>query len=308
METKSNYTIIGLFVVILSGALIFIGFWLSAGLQTKKYHTYLVYMDESVAGLSEQAPVKFNGVDVGYVATIENNPHNLQQVIITLMIEQGVPVTETTVATLKSQGVTGVTFVGLAAHSASAPLLTIKPGQKYPVIPSSPSLLVQVGDAVRDATDNLNSITEKFQEVFNHRNTETFEDTLGNIDTFTKTLASNSKNIDVGIKSMRTLLTNTSEASNSLPSISKKLEESLSSIDRTTHQLSAASFELAKTMKEARTMIRNVQQQAFPSSIVVLDRVQDMAGSIDELSTELKRNPSMILRGKHSSRLGPGEK
>ncbi len=76
--------IVGLFVVILTIAIVSIALWLTQNLQEKPYISYLVYMNESVAGLSIQAPVKYNGVDVGYVGNMKINLKNPQQVILQL--------------------------------------------------------------------------------------------------------------------------------------------------------------------------------------------------------------------------------
>ncbi len=51
MEAKTNYTIVGLVVMILVGALIAARLWLSVGFEQKKYNTYVVHMREAVSGL-----------------------------------------------------------------------------------------------------------------------------------------------------------------------------------------------------------------------------------------------------------------
>ncbi|MDP2786291.1 MAG: MCE family protein, partial [Sulfurimicrobium sp.] len=62
METKVNYTIVGLFVILLFAALVAGILWLSGGAQYRKtYDTYLAYMNESVSGLNLNAPVKYRG-------------------------------------------------------------------------------------------------------------------------------------------------------------------------------------------------------------------------------------------------------
>ncbi len=119
MESKVNYTVVGIFVVLLTIAIIAAGFWLARGSQASVYHTYVTIMDESVSGLSEQAPVKFNGVSVGYVTSIALNYQNPQQVIVKMDIESGVPITTSTAATLLAQGITGITYVGLKARTSS---------------------------------------------------------------------------------------------------------------------------------------------------------------------------------------------
>lgn len=77
METKVNYAVVGLFVLVLGTALVAAVLWLaSGGMMQKKYDLYQAVEDESVAGLNLNAPVKYNGVDVGKVKTISLEPGN----------------------------------------------------------------------------------------------------------------------------------------------------------------------------------------------------------------------------------------
>ena len=97
METKLNYALVGLFVIVLGGALLSAVLWLTVGgTEKKQYDRYLVYFTESVAGLNPKAPVKYRGVEVGRVATIEIDPGNPERVEIVLEIERGTPIRQDT--------------------------------------------------------------------------------------------------------------------------------------------------------------------------------------------------------------------
>ncbi|MEO8102948.1 MAG: MCE family protein, partial [Betaproteobacteria bacterium] len=59
---------VGAFVLILGAALIAGVLWLaSGGAFQKKYDLFLAVEEESVSGLNLNAPVKYNGVEVGKV-------------------------------------------------------------------------------------------------------------------------------------------------------------------------------------------------------------------------------------------------
>lgn len=135
MEAKTNYTIVGVVVLILLVGLITTMLWLSIGFNQKKYTTYTVYMHEAASGLTQDAPVKYNGVQVGYVKEIRLNQNDPRQVEILLDIEEGTPVTTSTFATLNSQGITGVSYIGLSASTSNLTPITKMPGEPYPVIP-----------------------------------------------------------------------------------------------------------------------------------------------------------------------------
>ena len=133
MESKFNYTIVGLFVVVLFTGFIGVSFWLSTEGTIKRHVYYSIYVTESVSGLSKQSPVKFNGVDVGYVKDIEINQNNLQEVQIIVSVEADVPINQGTVAVLSSQGLTGIMYVELEAKAPSAPPIKLIAGQPHPI-------------------------------------------------------------------------------------------------------------------------------------------------------------------------------
>ncbi len=70
MESKVNYTLVGVFVLLMSSLLIAFAFWLGKyNDSASAYAHYKVYLTESVAGLAPEAAVKFHGVDMGKVAS-----------------------------------------------------------------------------------------------------------------------------------------------------------------------------------------------------------------------------------------------
>ena len=170
MEPKINYTLVGAFVLILTVALIIFITWLSAGFTTKNYKTYLVIMNESVAGITSNSTVKYNGVDVGSVKKIALCPKNPKQVELFLQIEEHTPITAGTTATLNSQGLTGITYVSLQGSDTNLTPLTILPGEEYPIIKTSPSLFVRLDTTLRQLTANMNQITQDFNGILGGKN------------------------------------------------------------------------------------------------------------------------------------------
>jgi phospholipid/cholesterol/gamma-HCH transport system substrate-binding protein len=285
MEFKVNYTLVGLFVIVLGAAFISIALWMTSA-SRKQYDTYLVYMNEAVSGLNVQAPAKFNGVDVGKVADISLNPDNPQQVRLELKIIHGTPITQTTHASLMAQGITGLTYIGLKAQTPHAPLLTQTPGSPYPIIPSAPSLLVELDTALREAVNNLRHISHTFQETFNPQNQKAIAQSLQNIAKFTDTLAKNSGNISDTLKSSK---------------------EFLHSASLTSQRLNELSKELQTTVKAGNLTMQTVSQQALPNAMQIMQQLSQILGNVQQISNELPNNPSMLLRGKTVPPLGPGE-
>lgn len=307
MESKANYMRVGLFVLLFSAGLIITALWLSIGFDKKTYKTYAVFMDEPVSGLSEQSTVKFNGVAVGYIKAIQLNKDNPQQVRILLDIEQGTPITTSTTATLKSQGITGITYLGLVAEASHANLLQKKPGQKYPVIPSRPSLLVQLDTALREASDNFREITRVVKHVFDSENAKALKASLEHLDRFTGVLARRDKEISQALINTNILLKNTAEVSNRFPELTRTLEQGVEAFKSGSLEVRKASNEVSRAMISARNTMKSFDQQAIPPAVSLIEKMEEVANNVNQLTEALTQNPSVIWRGRAKQPLGPGE-
>ena len=166
MESKVNYTVVGIFVVVLSVCLIAGIMWLTTFGQAKLYRTYWVYVQEDVTGLSTESPVRFNGVKVGYVESIHLDSHNSKLVTLVLRIQPDVNITTSTYAILNAQGITGVVNVNLKAGTEKAPPLLPAKGDPYPVIPSRPSFLMQLSTVLPEVTKDIQKLSANVAYLF----------------------------------------------------------------------------------------------------------------------------------------------
>lgn len=293
MESRVNYTVVGIFVVGLSIAMTLVFLWLSSMRNEKSYKTYLLYVNENVTGLTVQSPVRYNGVPVGFVKSIELDPHNAQLVKIILRIEVGTPITTSTVSVLQMQGITGVMYVGLKTTSVDSPLLQPEPGEKYAVIPTQPSFLVQLSEVLPEVTKSMKKIGNSINKLLDEKNQKAIGDTLKNLSKITKTLADNSKNLDDSMKSLRMTLKNTAKASENLP-------QAITSVRDAADQAKA-------TFSGGKVLIQNFSTQVMPEAQQAVQNLSHAAQSVHQLTDQLEQNPSMLIRGKAPAPKGPGE-
>ncbi len=260
MEPRVNYFIVGLFVIGLTAATIVTTFWLSAS-DHKSYKKYLVYMKESVSGLSVQASVKFNGVEVGSVTDIRLNAKDPQQVELLLSIEKGTPINQSTKAMLMSQGITGIMFIGLKAGAAAAPPLVVQPGQNYPIIAWQPSVLVQVDAAIREITQDIRNISDDFEELMNEENQQAVHQTLINMAKLSSVLADQSQQIGGSLKNLNVILQNSQQVMQGFSQqVMPGMVNALDAFNRILQQLGP----LSKTLQEnPSVLIRGKAQGAL---------------------------------------------
>lgn len=307
MESKVNYTAIGLFVCLLGFALVVMILWVGNLHQRQENKTYIVYMKETVAGLNVESSVKFNGVDVGKVQHIGLDPNDPQRVMLVLEVGAGVPITTSTVAKLAAQGITGLRYVALSNKTPSRTLLKPKPGKRYAVIAAEPSLLVQLDSVLREVSHNVKELTQNFNTLLTKENFKSLNQTVTNLETFTQSLADNSRQIDTTIKYALRVSRNAAMASEQLPQITEQFEKTLKSVENSAENVKLATEQATQTLQEGQVAIQGFSQQLVPRAAGSLERLQRVLQNFQQLSNQLNQDPSVLLRGVKPAAPGPGE-
>ncbi len=126
METRANYILIGAFTLAgVIGALAFI-LWF-ARVEIDRQFAYFDVSFDSVSGLGVASDVRFSGLPVGQVVDVVLSPDGDGSIRVRLEVSADTPVRTDSTATIESQGVTGVSFVGISAGTPEAALLV--PGE-----------------------------------------------------------------------------------------------------------------------------------------------------------------------------------
>ncbi|HBI21653.1 MAG TPA: MCE family protein [Legionella sp.] len=286
MESKTNYFLVGVMVLLLAAGLLITSLWLSVGFDQKKYLTYTVYMREPISGLNDESPVKYNGVKVGYISQIELNNIDPQQVKLQIKVVAGTPITTSTQASLVAQGITGTTYLGLSANSSTFIPLQKTAGEPYPVIPYKPSFFYQLEKNIDDVTRDIN-------RVFNRENAQLINQSLANIEKTSAVIEQNNANINKSLQE--------------LPVLIHALKDSVRQFNQTSHDISTAGVLVSDTMRAGRNSIDKISQQAIPPAVVLLRRLNLIAANLEQVSAEMRQNPAIIIRGSAPLKPGPGE-
>src|SRR3990167_5701708 len=272
MEPNVNYAIVGTFVITLICAIVLSIIWLSAGLSFERNIIYMIYMQESVTGLNTESPVEYNGVEVGQVISIKLNHQNPRWVELLLSIKKDTPITVDTVASRASRGITGITYVALRDKGTNTTPLVKRLGQRYPIIKTEPSLLLRLDIALSRLAKNFRQITEALQNVLDKENLQSIKETLANLRQVTHTIAMNNERLNI-------ILENTSKATQQLPPL----------------------------MQASREAMQMLQVQTLPTAYRVLANLDDMSVTLTQVTEEIRKNPSVLVRGTGQPQLGPGE-
>jgi phospholipid/cholesterol/gamma-HCH transport system substrate-binding protein len=297
----------GLFV--LSLALTFIGLvlWLGAGGSGRAYQTYLVYMRESVSGLSRDNVVKYQGVDVGRVREIGLDPDRAGEVRLVLQIERGTPVREDTVATLETQGLTGLAFINLTGGSVDSPLLVAQPGDVEPVIKSRRSTWGRLDRAVEELVANLIDVSKLLKEFLNEQNRLSLIRILNQIDRVTAELAGRSGHLGSAVDDLVATAANTRAASAGLPDVLDRFEKAAAALEQMANELRLSGASFGKAVQARDRDLQRFTGEALPEAAVMINELRHAAANLRRFSEQLERDPAVLLHGGAPRPPGPGE-
>lgn len=303
-----NYPIVGLFVLVLGAVLIAGVLWLaSGGAFQKKYDLYLAIEDESVAGLNLNAPVKYNGVDVGKVRDIKLDPGNPERVNLLFAIEHGTPIKEDTVAVLKTQGLTGIAYVELSGGTRDAPLLRATAGSGYPIIRTKPSLAARLENVLTSVLAKLDSTSNNINAILSDDNRAAFKSALADIATVARTVAARKDTLDAGIASAARTFENTSRLSTQAGPVLDRVGRGADAIEKMGDEVARTSTTAGKTVNSIGADVKRFTAETLPELERLLGELSVLATSLRRLSEQTERDPRGILFGRKAVPEGPGE-
>lgn len=201
METRANFVLIGAFTV--AGILGLLGFllWL-AQYQVDRQYDYYDVMFTDVSGLSQAADVRFNGLSVGRVVSMELAEGTPSLVAVRIEVEADTPVKRDTVVKLQAQGVTGISFVSLSGGSVQAPTVEPPEGGGPPVLIAQRSVVEQLTEDGPDLITEAVALLRDLRGFASQQNRENIADIL--------------RNVQVASKSLETAITDFSDISESI--------------------------------------------------------------------------------------------
>lgn len=307
MDSKVNYIAVGLFVLALGTAFIAGILRISTGGIGEEYDLYVVYMTESVSGLSKDGPVKYRGVDVGKVAELALDPKNPERVRVLLKIERGTPIKEDTVATLETQGLTGIANISLVGGHRTSPPLRVRKGETYPVIESKPSRLAELGKTLSELLTALTGTANRLNALLNGTNQEAIAKTLAHLETVAGALAGQSQNLSTAAGDFSATMHNVRQASSHLPTLVVRLEQSAVAMERMANDIAAAGANLNQAIAVNGQRIDRFTSETLPEAGILVSDLHEAAENLRHLSQQLESDPSVLFYGLPQPPPGPGE-
>jgi phospholipid/cholesterol/gamma-HCH transport system substrate-binding protein len=295
METRAHHLVIGSFAVGITLALVMFLLWIGKVELNREYQTYDLVFQGSVAGLSVAGDVLYNGIKVGEITDIDLDPDNPDHVLVRIRVRKDTPVKNDSVASMDSQGLTGVANVLISGGTEKAGPLTAAEGQTYPMIPTKKSTFQELFAGTPELINRGNKLLERASQFLSDENQKVFADTLIDIHRLTKNLANASDRLDSITASVDELAKNT----NTLIKGDAKA---------TFADIRGVAGDIRQVMADARGPLRDFARAGLPELLLLISDARQMIGTIDRAAQRFESSPSSILFGDKASEYNPGGK
>ncbi|WP_112322106.1 MlaD family protein [Oceanibium sediminis] len=181
METRANFVLIGAFA--LAGFFGILAFFLwFARIELDRQFAYYDVDFPTVSGLSDASDVRFAGLPVGRVVDVRLSPTEDGTVRVRLEVGSETPVRTDSIATIESQGVTGVSFVGITAGTPDAPLLQEATERGIPMIEPGRSVLQSLSQEAPQILSETLQVVRDIRTLIGGENQQRVQNILENVE------------------------------------------------------------------------------------------------------------------------------
>jgi phospholipid/cholesterol/gamma-HCH transport system substrate-binding protein len=320
MTRPTNHYKVGLFVITGFTCAVVAAVALGATKTQEERVGFHSYFNESVQGLELGSPVKFRGVSIGNVSSIQVAPdHRLVEVVSNidlddlkrvglaeqrhaLLAREQLIVPPDLRAQLGSQGITGVKFIAIDFFDQKGnppPELSFAPPpDRY--IPAAPSVMKNLEDTLTKAMDRLPDMVDAVELIMGHVDRMLVE--LENRDVVGKVATTLDRTNDVMVTARLTLARidkqNLGEkAAGSINELTVALTKMTRVIDRLDGEkgLLASAQHATDAFGDMGRDGRGTQKELEET----LRDVSEAAAAIRSLSEALERDPDMLIKGKY---------
>jgi phospholipid/cholesterol/gamma-HCH transport system substrate-binding protein len=304
MENRAFALAAGLFTVLLGAGVVLAAMWFTG--DTREKVRYVLESRYPVTGLSEAAAVRYRGVSIGKVTSIEFDS-DPRIILIGIAIDRSVTLTHGTYAELRYQGVTGLSYVMLDDDGKKPQPLPPVGQEGSERILIRESAFANLAEVAQQVLDDARETAKRINALLSDENQAQLTATMKNIEQATRQMKDLAQAIQPVARSSATLVSDAratfAHADQLLTEISgtnRELAKRLDAIDRL-----AASAE--KAGGSISTLAETVSVETLPRVNQLAEELSRASRSLERLAGDLKQQPQSLLFGRKAGQPGPGE-
>jgi phospholipid/cholesterol/gamma-HCH transport system substrate-binding protein len=308
MENKAHALAAGAFVLGLVAALVALVIWFTRDNTVR--NVYELSTRDAVSGLQPQAMVRYRGIAVGKVTSIDFDPKVKGNVRVRITVDERVPLTTSSFATLSYQGVTGLAFIALDDKGEST--VSLKPDNDDPPrIPLKPSMLAQLQDRGEAIINQVEEVTRRANQLLSDPNQKRAADALENIAAASASANTLLKTLDNTVKTgLNPALTKLPDTMASVKKAAGDVSRVANNFNTTVGRLNAPDGPVERLSDGTKALAQAVDSfnaATLPRVNRVADDTSHAVRRLGRAADSINDNPQSLLFGNGGAAAGPGE-
>ncbi|MYL97339.1 MCE family protein [Novosphingobium sp. FGD1] len=304
METRANHVWVGIVTLLLLAALAAFVIWI-ARLNEGSQNEYDIFFKQSVDGLARGSEVAYAGVPSGQVTKIELWPQDPSFVRVRVKVDEKVPITVGTTATIQAS-FTGVSDIQLEGAVKGAPLLTEPGPEGVPVIPTKRGGFGEILSNAPLLLERLATLTENLNQLLSDENRRSITGILANTNKMTRDISQATPELRATMVEMRGSLAQATRTLAAFEGVAHKADDLLGDegssladqLRRTLASAQKSMEQLDRTMQHAQPALDQVSQQTLPAAEAAIRDLRATSKALRSVTEKIdEQGAGALLKG-----------
>lgn len=321
MDSKREQALVGLFVLVAAGLLIFTVFMLS-GTGSRDQVPYRTYF-KNAGGLAPGTEVRYaGGPPVGRVQKVRPDQQNPTRMEVDFDVRRDVPVTTETKTIITSTSPLGENFLGLKpGDNPKAPRAlpnSVLPSKEFTSFSDIGDMISQLQPDAQELIKNLNARVVELKEtlarvndLLNDRNRANISDSLANLRGM---LSENRSAIHTTVNNLNSSSAKIDKLLDDLKKTSAKANEALDHVDgmvtENRVEIHKAVLDLRKTLASTVDITDQINRLLNSNSEnldEIIENLRHITENMNDFTESIKNNPSTLIRSSAPKEHEPGQ-
>ncbi|MDW4549268.1 MlaD family protein [Defluviimonas sp. D31] len=293
METRANYVLIGAFALAGFFGLLVFFLWF-ARVELDRQFAYYDIDFPTVSGLSNASEVRFSGFPVGQVVEVALAPDGSGQIRVRIEVAAETPVRTGSIATIESQGVTGVSYVGLSAGDPREPLLQEGTAEDVPRIAAGRSVLQSLSQDAPEIVEEVLAVARQLREILG-------PDNQGRITAILTNLEGSSENLGQVLEDFSAVTGTVAAASEQIASFADRLDPmaaaattALETADGTLKRVGDLAVRAEETLAVAERALESGRRALNTTNAFIAGDLPRLIGDLNETTARLREQVDLV--------------
>ncbi|SEO07400.1 phospholipid/cholesterol/gamma-HCH transport system substrate-binding protein [Pseudorhodobacter antarcticus] len=293
METRANYVLIGLFTILGFIGMLAFTLWF-ARVELDRQFAYYDVKFTSVSGLARASDVRFAGLPVGQVVEVRLSPDNDGSILVRLEVAQDTPVRTGSVATIESQGVTGVSFVGISPGEAGEAMLRDTSDLEIPQITPGRSMLQTLSEDAPAVVEEVLALVREISSLITNENVGRIDNILANVERASEGFAQSLDDFTVVAGAISGFAIEISNFNVMLEDVTTQAEQLFQTADQTLIAITDLAKETQTTMETGTKTLEQTTQTMTTAETYITTDLARIATNLTEGLTETRAQISTL--------------